>query len=206
PILFQTSRPGGTGGPMVVCSTRPQPRRSSGWPWSTTTCAGTIPVFCPKRISSGDSFSSRPQNIGPYQPLRSTRYSSAKSRALKDKSIGKAGGEAVPPRPRLHVSPVLRPGLCEPVREPAASSSQQITEDPDAARRLTEHPRALSGEAAEDALANLWSALQQGRGGAAALDGHGARLHAPALPGCFARRESRREYRRAIVFHPGLRT
>jgi hypothetical protein len=59
-------------------------------------------VFCPKRISSGDSFSSRPQNIGPYQPLRSTRYSSAKSRALKDKSIGFAGAGARRPDQRSH--------------------------------------------------------------------------------------------------------
>ena len=71
----------------------------------------------------------------------------------------KARRETVPARPRLRVPPVLRLGLCEPMRDPAASSSQQITEDPDAARRLTEHPRALSGQAAEDALADLWSAI-----------------------------------------------
>ena len=62
--------------------------------------------------------------------------------------LRKAVGEAVPPRPRLRVSPLLRLSLCEPIGERPASSSQQIAEDPDAARRLTEHPRALSGEAA----------------------------------------------------------
>jgi hypothetical protein len=52
---FRRSRPGCTGGPMVGCSIRPQPHRSAGALWSTTTCVGTIPVFCATRASLGGS-------------------------------------------------------------------------------------------------------------------------------------------------------
>jgi hypothetical protein len=99
----------------------------------------------------------------------------------------KARREAVPPRPRLHVSPVLRPGLCEPVGEPVRSEYPASPEYPGAAWRRAEHPRPLPGQAAQDASADLWSAIQQSRSRAGPLDGHGARLHAPALPRCLAR-------------------
>jgi len=80
--LFPEKPPGCTGGPMVGCSTRPQPRRSAGALWSATTCVGTIPVFCATRASAGDSFLSRPGNRWPPLPLRSTRYSSTKRACL----------------------------------------------------------------------------------------------------------------------------
>jgi len=66
----RTSRPGCIGGPMVGYSTKPQPRRTAGWPWSATTCAGITPVSCatdkiPRRRAPNRAARSSP---GPTAP------------------------------------------------------------------------------------------------------------------------------------------